>query len=79
MERRVCGHCMPGEVETDVHFLLHCEKYENIRNTYFYRFARLIPGFWDVEELEVMPVLLRQTAALAAKYITECHGARDSA
>ena len=41
----VVGHCMTGEVETEVHFLLHCEKYENIQDTHFYRFVRLLPGF----------------------------------
>ena len=61
---------MTGEVETEVHFLLHCEKY----NTYFERCASLLPGFPYLGELEEMPVLLgqEQTAALAAKYITEC-------
>ncbi len=30
-EERVCGHCMIGEVETEMVFLLKCEKYLNVR------------------------------------------------
>ena len=34
-EDRVCGHCRTGEVETEVHFLLNCPRYEPIRTQYF--------------------------------------------
>ena len=72
---------MTGEVETEVHFLLQCEKYSDIRETYFGKFTNLIPGFQNLCEQELLSVLLGQqgqTAALAAKYVTECHTVRDS-
>ena len=79
-EQRICGHCTAGEVETEVHFLLQCDKYSKIRETHFNTFAQVIPGFLDLDTERLLSVLLGQqghTAALAAKYVSECHRQRD--
>ena len=34
-ENRLCDHCSADEVETEMHFLLHCEQSHEIRNHYF--------------------------------------------
>ena len=46
-EQRICGHCTTGEVDTEMHFLLHCEKLENIRQNYFDKFKSNIPSNFE--------------------------------
>ncbi|MGH0192693.1 UNVERIFIED_CONTAM: hypothetical protein FKN15_021413 [Acipenser sinensis] len=47
-EERLCGHCETGEVETEMHFLLQCNKYSEKRQTYFRKFANSLPNFQNM-------------------------------
>ncbi|XP_037402655.1 T-lymphocyte activation antigen CD80-like [Pygocentrus nattereri] len=79
-EDRVCGHCKTGEVETEVHFLLHCPKYEHIRNKYFSQFEEEESGFRALTDSQKLTVTLGEgpSAPTAARYVHECHTLRDS-
>ncbi|KAI4904413.1 hypothetical protein NFI96_007497 [Prochilodus magdalenae] len=57
-EERVCGHCGSGEVETETHFLLHCQRYMHIRDRYLKKFNIETPGFSELPETEKLRVLL---------------------
>src|SRR4029434_10759017 len=47
-EERLCSQCSLGAVETEVHFLTECPKYETIRKGSFDRFNLVIPGFQNL-------------------------------
>jgi NADH pyrophosphatase NudC (nudix superfamily) len=34
-EHRMCGHCQAEKVETEEHLLIHCKKYDILRQIYF--------------------------------------------
>jgi len=40
-EQRLCCHCSLSQPETESHFLTKCEKYINIRETYFPKFESI--------------------------------------
>ena len=79
-DQRICGHCTTGEVETEMHFLLHCPKYEEIRQQYFSIFAKKVPNFSFQNDNEKLAHILGeiQNCNVAAKYVAECHTLRDS-
>ena len=79
-EQRICGHCTTGEVETEMHFLLYCEKCENIRQNYFNKFKLNIPiCFENWSNDGKLPIVLGEgrTAGLAGHFVAECHSRRD--
>ncbi len=41
-EERLCAHCKTDEVETEVHFLLHCHKLQTTRDIYMDQFTNYI-------------------------------------
>ena len=54
-----------------MHFLLHCEKYSEIRTHYFSKFSLTIQNFLSQTNEEKMKILLGEgpMATTAAKYI----------
>ncbi len=44
-EQRLCSLCSQKELETEEHFLLHCDYYHNIRAAYFPKFLQIKPHF----------------------------------
>ena len=80
-EERLCSQCSLGAVETEVHFLTECHKYETIRKGSFDRFNLVIPGFQTLTGEAKLPYILgedRDLANLAAGYVAACHNLRDS-
>lgn len=63
-----------------MHFLLKCDKYNNIRAEYFKKFDLLIPNFTKLDDNKKQQILLgeKHAANLAAQYVTACHKLRDS-
>ena len=78
-EERVCGHCRTGEVETEVHFLLNCPKYESIRNKYFNQFEKQIKNFRTLGDTDKLAIIFGDgpAASTAARYVYECHSLQD--
>ena len=54
---------MTGEVETEMHFLLKCDKYNNIRLEYFKKFDMLIPNFTKLDDSKKQQILLEEKHA----------------
>src|SRR4029434_8127466 len=74
-EERLCSQCSLGAVETEVHFLTECHKYETIRKGSFDRFNLVIPGFQTLTGEAKLPYILgedRDLANLAAGYVAAC-------
>ena len=79
-ESRTCDHCLTGEVETEMHFLLQCEAFKDTRNLYFNKFNHIIPNFKDLNETSKINFLLGEgdRTYLAAQYVQTCHNLRGS-
>ena len=79
-ESRVCSHCTTGEVETEMHFLLHCQRYKNTRQHFFDKFESLVPSFTSLPDDEKLKVLLGEghTAPLSGRFVKECHEIREN-
>lgn len=79
-EERVCGHCTTGEVETEMHFLLYCDKYSSQRDSLFTEMTTFIPNLNLLNPEEKLKILMGEgaMAPLAAKYVFACHSLRDT-
>ena len=62
-EERICAHCSTGEIETEMHFLLFCEKYSLLRNTHFGEIVKKIRKFHTLTPEEKVWVLLGEGTA----------------
>ena len=65
------------EGETEMHFLLHCEKYSEIRAHYFSKFSLTIQNILSETNEGKIKILLRE-GPIAAKCILACHNLRDT-
>ena len=80
-EDRLCSLCSRGEVETEGHFLLKCDKYKDIRASFFPKIKARYGDFDStVDESSLQCVLGEQSrcSLLAAQYVWSCHQLRDS-
>lgn len=81
-EQRLCSLCSQGEVETEEHFLLHCDTYHSIRADYFPKFQQIEPNFMALPNSEKLIYIMGENSRsikTAAKYVTACHKLRESA
>ncbi len=51
-EERICNECRSGSVETEEHFLLHCDKYTSLRDALYSQIQQIIPEFQSLQEHE---------------------------
>ena len=80
-ENRLCPHCEQGTVETELHFLTQCTKYEDIRLNYFKKISEVLPEFLLASSEERLSYLTgenEECLVLAAQYVTSCHKRRES-
>lgn len=79
-EERVCNECTSGEVETEEHFLLHCNKYTSLRDLLYCQIQQIIPQFQSLHDNDKIKVLLGEgsTASIVAHYIYKCHKLRGT-
>ena len=80
-EDRLCSLCSQGEVETELHFLLQCDKYKDIRASFFPKIKAKYKDFdATIDKSSLKDVLGEQSKCsfLAAQYVLTCHQVRDS-
>ncbi len=80
-EDRLCPHCTGNEVETELHFLTSCPKYDQIRDTFYPHFTTHHKDFHQKPNMDKLPYLLGESLAssnLAARYVRSCHDERAS-
>lgn len=53
-------HCLTGEVETEMHFLLTCETFNEITNIYFCQFNSVISHFKDLSYLSKLKIPIQE-------------------
>ena len=75
-DQRCCLICnINGEVEDEIHFLLKCPQYKNIRDNLFTYATSIIPEFDDLNEIQKLrtltshPNLIRNTANYAMELL----------
>ena len=80
-EERLCSHCDTEEIETELHFLTKCNKYEQIRQHFFPKFEKQFPNLPNLPDSNKLQILLGEEMCcqnLAAQYVATCHSRRDS-
>ena len=73
-EDRLCAHCPQNKVDTELHFLTSCQKYDHIRDTYFPQITQIHKEFENNPNFDKLPYLLG--AITAARSVTSCHKKR---
>ena len=58
-KERLCSYWDQGTVETELHFLTHCNQYESLRDKYFAK-IKIFPDFLYLSEPERLLVLLER-------------------
>lgn len=79
-EERVCNECRSGAVETEAHFLLHCDKYTTLRESLYCQIQHIIPEFQSLHETDKLKILLGEgpSSSLVAHHIYNCHKLRGT-
>ncbi len=80
-EERLCSQCDRGQVETEVHFLTSCPKYNTLRQKYFANISQIYPEFESLSDTQKLPYLLGEMPKceiIAAKYVSSCHEVRTT-
>jgi hypothetical protein len=76
-EARLCPHCDQNKVENEIHFLLECPKYQNLRN-YFYKECseNICKNYWQLSNenkyIWIMSNETPKTGQRLATYISKC-------
>ena len=80
-EARLCSHCELSVVETELHFLTECSRYESIRTRFYETASSVCPEFQLCSDPEKLPYILGEKSELTlhtARYVTACHNLRDN-
>jgi hypothetical protein len=78
-EDRLCAHCPEKEVEAEWHFLMSCQMYVHIRDTYFPQITQIhkeLDNKPDFDKLSYLLGEIPQCAITAAICVTCCHKKR---
>ena len=79
-EDRLCSLCSRGQVETELHFLLHCDRYKEIRDSFGPKISDKYPEFGQISDESALQYILGEKpkcTITAAHYVWNCHQLRD--
>ena len=65
-DRRICTHCILQQVENEIHFVIHCPKYANLRSDLFSRISLVSNNKWELN-----------TMSVNNQFLFLVHGSRD--
>ena len=80
-EQRLCSHCDLNQMETELHFLTECSKYQTIRYHYYPKINKIFPQFNNCTPTEKLTFILgekSECANIAARFIAACQLLRHS-
>ena len=66
---RLCNICNGGYIENEIHFLLHCSAYQNIRNSFFKAITILEPNFMGFSDNEKMVEKSKLITTLMSEFV----------
>ena len=53
-DERLCSYCDQGTVETELHFITHCNQYQSLRDQYFAKIINIFQEFLYLSDLEIL-------------------------
>ena len=78
-ELRLCTLCEENVIENEIHFLLYCSKYDNIRTTFYNAVNSISTGFQNLDDIEKLRVIMTpEIVCCTAEYIWNCFNIRKS-
>ena len=88
-DSRICSQCEDKQVEDELHFLLKCSKYNNLRTQLFVTILKISNGKWDMADRDspdVFILLLNGTGddyemekfQCFHKYLQDCFNLREN-
>lgn len=78
VEDRICQVCNENAVENELHFLLHCQTYDDIRVPFINKIENRNLGFNAMPDLEKLKLVLRYEERECAKFIVSAMIRRKS-
>lgn len=79
LDDRVCTLCNMNEIEDEIHFLVSCSSYTDIRNIYFSKYKQFIQDFDHLDFLsKYISILKCNKTKLTANFIEELWNHRKS-
>ena len=80
-EKRLCSLCNLGAVEDEIHFLLSCSKYKDLRYQFLLEIDKNCPNFNNLDDegkfVWIMSAEDNNTIMLLAKFLENCHQLRS--
>ena len=67
IDRRICELCQSGSVEDEIHFLLYCDFYNDLRDMYINTLTDL--NLFATTDIEKLKLLLQQNVKNTALFI----------
>ena len=78
VEDRLCQVCDQNAVENEIHFLLHCTLYDDLRRAMIVKSERRDIGFRTLTETEKLTLILKHEERQCAKFIFSAMQRRKS-
>ena len=78
VEDRLCQVCDQNAVENEIHFLLHCTLYDDLRRAMIVKSERRDTGFRKLTETEKLTFILKHEERQCAKFIFSAMHRRKS-
>ncbi len=89
IENRICSHCNEKKVEDEIHFLVYCSKYNQLRDRLYQKIFDVSSSKWNLNNLsnhDRFLILMNGTGdehentifGIVQKYIIKCVKVRDS-
>ena len=78
MEDRLCQVCDQNAVENEIHFMLHCTLYDDLRRAMMVKSERRVIGFRTLTVTEKLTFILKHEERQCAKFIFNAMHRRKS-
>ena len=78
LEERVCECCNVGQIEDELHFLIKCNLYTELRNRLFVKISRTKPEFLNMNDKDKFIYLMKNVTYAVASFIKNAWELRKS-
>ncbi len=66
---RICTFCNSGNVEDQIHFLFHCNLYDNHRENLNTKARNIVEGWDNLSDIDKLIVLYKDMTRIFGKYV----------
>ena len=78
VEDRLCTLCTAGTIEDEIHFIFHCDRYKDIRNSFIENVNNSCITFEFMSIVEKLVYLFENKARQLAKFVCKAYSIRRS-